>query len=175
VRAVREAVEQIGDEIANLRALISELRPAALDELGLVPAIETLAERTATAEGLTVETNIDLGLEAGARLDLDVESALYRLAQEALTNVVKHARASRVEMTLTRDGKNIELTIADDGVGFDPNEEGDGFGLVGMRERAMLAGGGLTIDSSPEGGTTLRASVPARFRDRQVSEERILG
>jgi signal transduction histidine kinase len=159
--AVQEAVRQIGDEIGRLRALITELRPAALDELGLVPAIETLAHRTANVAGLTLETSIELGLEQGTRLDPEVESALYRLAQEALTNVTKHAGATRVEISLARRGSNLELSISDDGAGFDPAEAHGGFGLIGMHERVTLAGGRLEIDSVPGGGTTLKATLPA--------------
>jgi len=163
--AARRAVAQIGEEIRNLRALITELRPAALDELGLVPAIETLAQRTATTEGLTLETNIDLRLEGETRLEPEVESAVYRLAQEALTNVVKHARANRVEMNLTREDSAVVLTVSDDGIGFDPDGSGPGFGLIGMRERVSLTGGRLEIESQGGAGTTLRATLPVRFRN----------
>ncbi|HZO60090.1 MAG TPA: GAF domain-containing sensor histidine kinase [Solirubrobacterales bacterium] len=163
--AARRAVAQIGEEIRNLRALITELRPAALDELGLVPAIETLAQRTATTEGLTLETNIDLRLEGETRLEPEVESAVYRLAQEALTNVVKHARANRVEMNLTREDSAVVLTVSDDGIGFDPDGSGPGFGLIGMRERVSLTGGRLEIESQDGAGTTLRATLPVRFRN----------
>jgi len=163
--AARRAVAQIGEEIRNLRTLITELRPAALDELGLVPAIETLAQRTATTEGLTLETNIDLRLEGETRLEPEVESAVYRLAQEALTNVVKHARANRVEMNLTREDSAVVLTVSDDGIGFDPDGSGPGFGLIGMRERVSLTGGRLEIESQDGAGTTLRATLPVRFRN----------
>ena len=163
--AARRAVAQIGEEIRNLRTLITELRPAALDELGLVPAIETLAQRTATTEGLTLETNIDLRLEGETRLEPEVESAVYRLAQEALTNVVKHARANRVEMNLTREDSAVVLTVSDDGIGFDPDGSGPGFGLIGMRERVSLTGGRLEIESQGGAGTTLRATLPVRFRN----------
>jgi len=159
--AVRRAADEIGGQIAGLRALIAELRPAALDELGLVPAIETLAQRTAASEDITVETNVELELEAAGRLEPEVESTLYRLTQEALTNVVKHARASRVEMTLVRADKAIELTVSDDGSGFDVKASTGGFGLVGMRERVTLAGGRLEIASTRGQGTTLRATLPA--------------
>jgi signal transduction histidine kinase len=159
--AVGEAVGQISGEIAQLRALITELRPAALDDLGLVPAIETLAERTASLEGLTLETNVELGLESGGRLEREVESALYRLVQEALTNVVKHAHASRVELTLARDDDCLKLSVSDDGVGFEPANSGDGFGLVGMHERVTLVGGKLEVISRPGEGTTLTAVLPA--------------
>jgi two-component system, NarL family, sensor histidine kinase DevS len=164
--AVQEAVEQIGQGIRNLRALITELRPPALDELGLVPAIETLAQRTATVEGLTLETSIDLGLESGDRLEPEVESTLYRLAQEALTNVAKHAHAGRVEIVLTRHDGHVELTVSDDGAGFDPREPGAGLGLIGMRERVNLAGGRLEVDTRLGSGTTLKANLPARPRER---------
>ena len=163
--AVREAVGQIGEEIGSLRALIMELRPAALDELGLVPAIETLAQRTATLEGLTLETNVELGLERGARLDPEVENTLYRLAQEALTNIVKHAKASRIRMTLIRRDAGVQLIVSDDGAGFDPSDPTDGFGLVGMRERVALTGGSIEIDSKPGRGTTLKADLPAPSSD----------
>jgi two-component system, NarL family, sensor histidine kinase DevS len=159
--AVRNAVAQLTEDIASLRSLITELRPAALDELGLVPAIETLAQRTASTEGLMVETNIELELEARERLDPELESNLYRLAQEALTNVVKHAAASRIEIGLVlRDGA-IVLSVSDDGGGFDPDDAHGGFGLVGMRERVALAGGRLEISSEPGRGTTLQAELPA--------------
>jgi signal transduction histidine kinase len=167
--AVRNAVEQITEEIASLRALIMELRPAALDELGLVPAIETLAQRTASTEGLTVETNIELELEAGSRLDPEVESNLYRLAQEALTNVTKHAEASRIEISLVHRNGAVELTIADNGTGFDQADAGGGFGLLGMRERVALAGGKLQISSERGRGTTLKAELPVTASDRTTT------
>jgi signal transduction histidine kinase len=159
--AVRGAIDQLTVEIAGLRRLITELRPAALDELGLVPAIETLAERTAAMHELTVETNIELGIEMGARFDPEIESTLYRLAQEALTNVVKHADASRVEIALVRRGASIGLTVTDDGAGFDPDHPDRGFGLIGMQERVALAGGRLDVRSKPGRGTTLTADLPA--------------
>ena len=159
--AVRTAVAQLTTEIASLRALITELRPAALDQLGLVPAIETLAERTASTEGLTVETHIELGYEAHERLGPELESNLYRLAQEALTNVAKHAGATRIEIGLVARNGAIVLSVEDDGSGFDPAAHHSGFGLVGMRERVALAGGRLDIESGPGRGTRLTVEVPA--------------
>jgi signal transduction histidine kinase len=111
-------------------------------------------------EDLMVETNVELELESPARLDSEVESTLYRLAQEALTNVVKHAAASRVEISLTRRDSAVELQVSDDGSGFDAGDPGGGFGLVGMRERVALAGGTLEIDSKKGAGTTLMALIP---------------
>src|SRR6185436_18059952 len=133
--AVRDAVDQIGIEVANLRSLIVELRPPALDEIGLVPAIETLAQRMASSEGITVETNVALELEGDERLAPDVESTAYRLVQEALTNVAKHAGAQRLEIErLMKDGA-VAVEVRDDGRGFKPGAPTEGFGLVGMRER----------------------------------------
>ena len=158
--AVKKAIAQLTDGIASLRALITELRPAALDELGLVPAIESLAQRTAGAEGFRVDTNIDLQLEQRDVLSAEVESSLYRLVQEALTNVSKHANATRVELALVHRDDVVELTVSDNGVGFDPKDTGDGLGLLGMRERATLAGGHLEITSAQGEGATLRARLP---------------
>ncbi len=159
--AVRDAVQQIGIEIANLRALIIELRPPALDEIGLVPAIETLAQRIATIEGITVETNIALSLEEAERLAPEVESTIYRLVQEALTNVTKHARAGRLEIELLKRNGDVTVSIHDDGCGFDPNARAAGFGLVGMRERVTLLGGTVEIESGSGQGTLVRARIPA--------------
>ena len=160
--AVSTAIAELTDGIASLRALITELRPAALDELGLVPAIETLAQRTATAEGLAVETNIDVKLEERGILSSEVESSLYRLVQEALTNITKHAAATGVELALVHREDVVELSVSDDGAGFDPQATGEGFGLVGMRERVALAGGRLEITSAPGEGATLTARLPLR-------------
>ena len=160
--AVRDGLAQIGVEIANLRTLITELRPAALDEIGLVPALETLAERVSAVEELTVETNIDLALEEPQRLPTDVESTVYRMVQEALTNATKHAGASHLHLDLlTRDG-SLEVSVTDDGSGFDPERVSGGFGLIGMRERVALVGGTLRIDSAPQQGTRVTASIPVR-------------
>jgi signal transduction histidine kinase len=162
--AVRDAVGQVGLEIANLRSLIVELRPPALDEIGLVPAIETLAQRIASSEGLTVETNIALALEDSERLAPDIESTVYRVVQEALTNVAKHAVASRLEIELLMEGDDVAVTVRDDGRGFDPDAPAPGFGLVGMRERIALVSGQVSIESGADNGTVVRALIPARRR-----------
>ena len=156
--AVRTAVEQIGTEIEKLRMLITELRPAALDELGLQPAIESLASRVAAVEGLEVETEVSLGSE-GERLAPELETAVYRLVQEALTNVVKHAGASSVAIEIVAHDGHVDVTVHDDGAGFDPDAPREGFGITGMRERVGLAAGTLTIESSPGEGTTVVASL----------------
>jgi len=156
--AVRTAVEQIGTEIEKLRMLITELRPAALDELGLQPAIESLASRVAAVEGLELETDVSLGVD-DERLPPELETAVYRLVQEALTNVVKHARANRVAIEIVAHDGHVDVTVRDDGTGFDPSLPREGFGITGMRERVVLANGTLTIDSGPGQGTTVVARL----------------
>jgi signal transduction histidine kinase len=155
-KAVRGTLEHIGREINNLRNLITELRPAELDELGLESALESLAHRREEQTGMKVAMNIDLD----RRLDPAAESTLYRLVQEGLSNAAKHAHADRVEVRLTAQPGSVELVLSDDGRGFDPGEQTNGFGLMGMRERVALAGGTLELESVPNEGTTLHAVLP---------------
>jgi signal transduction histidine kinase/DNA-binding response OmpR family regulator len=164
--AMRQAVDQIELEIANLRAIIAELRPAALDELGLRTAIEVLLERHREDSGSQVEAELRLPgpSEDKERLDRDLETAVYRLVQEALTNVAKHAHAERVRVAVSESDGELLLEIQDDGVGFDSLASSEGFGLAGMRERAGLAGGALSVESG-EQGTLVSACLPVR-RDR---------
>jgi signal transduction histidine kinase len=162
-QAVTEAIEELHGEIDKLRGLITELRPAALDELGLTAAIDELVERSATSAGVQIERAISLGDSNGSeaeRLSPELESTVYRLVQEALTNVVKHSRAERAEVHVTGDAHCVTVEVRDDGIGFDPNVRAPGFGLVGMRERLALADGSLEITSALGRGTTLRAKVP---------------
>ena len=161
--AVREAVAQIEDEIANLRSLITELRPAALDELGLGAAIQSLAESHAAVTELDVHLDLALAHEDGVtpkRLERELESAVYRVIQEALTNVAKHADADRVWIEVAEDSDSLLVVVRDDGRGFDMNDRGRGFGLVGIRERIALQGGSLAIVSSPGAGTEVRGRIP---------------
>ncbi len=134
--AVGEAVEQITTEAATLRLLITELRPAALDELGLQPAIESLIARIRAVEGLEVLTAIDLGER---RLDPELETATYRVVQEALTNIAKHADAAHVDVAVWREGDAIMIEVRDDGVGFDPAGAREGFASPACRARALPA------------------------------------
>ena len=154
------ATEHVAGEIENLRAIITDLRPAALDELGLVPALVSLAQRTATRAGLEVTTNLGDSDDA-ERLPAPVEVAVYRIAQEALTNVAKHAGATNVSLGLRVAAGAVTLEISDDGEGFDPDAATSGFGLVGMVERAGIAGGTLEI-AREDGRTVVRAALPAR-------------
>ena len=155
-QAARQATEQVTTEIANLRALITELRPAALDQLGLDAALEGLALRSREVDGLHVEVRVDVDGEA---LDPDLRTAAYRLVQEALTNAGRHARAQRVEVRLAHGPEGLEVRVADDGEGFDADAPTVGFGLAGMRERAALMGGRLELRSSGA-GTVVCAVLP---------------
>jgi signal transduction histidine kinase len=156
---VEEAVGQLEQEIAGLRAIITDLRPAALDELGLEPALRTLVARTAERHGLQVAARIELGDE---RLPPEIETLAYRVTQEALTNVVKHAGASRAEVCVRRHDGTVTLEISDDGAGLGARgaHRAGGFGVLGMRERAVLAGGRLEIAGREHGGTSVVLEVP---------------
>jgi signal transduction histidine kinase len=160
---LREATERIDYAIRSLRGLITDLRPAALDDLGLGPALDALSDRVAQASGITVELNVDFALEGGretTRLTREVEEGVYRLVQECLANVVKHAHASRVDISVRESAETVDVEVRDDGQGFDDTEPSDGFGLVGMRERVALVGGTMTIDTSPGAGTVVRLRLP---------------
>jgi signal transduction histidine kinase len=144
--------------LQDVRRLAVELRPKALDDFGLVPALERLTSTFAEQTGITVHLESRL---REPRLPTEVETVLYRVVQEALTNVIKHARAQNVSVLLhTKPGK-VAVVIEDDGRGFaDDDEADDGIGLVGMRERVALVGGRLEVESS-EAGTTIVVEVPA--------------
>jgi signal transduction histidine kinase len=143
--------------LQDVRRLAVELRPKVLDDFGLVPALERLTESFAEQTEIDVRFETALG---GERLPADVETALYRIVQEALTNVVKHAHARSVSIVLARKPDTVALVIEDDGRGFDPTTTREGgFGLEGMRERVGLLDGKLQIESRPEVGTTIVAEV----------------
>ncbi|MDQ6821854.1 MAG: GAF domain-containing protein [Actinomycetota bacterium] len=158
--ALDGAVDQLGEEIANLRSLITELRPAALDQLGLAPALEVLCDRAREAHGLRITSTVGLG-EGGRRLDPEIETVTYRVVQESLTNAIRHSLAEHVEVEVTERNGQLRIAIRDDGRGFDLAAPSDGFGLSGMRERISLAGGQLEISSSST-GTEIKALVPLR-------------
>jgi signal transduction histidine kinase len=150
--------ELVVSTLQDVRRLAVELRPSALDDFGLVPAVERLAATLAEHSGLSVDVEAGLGDE---RLPPEAETALYRIVQEALTNVVKHASAERVSITLVRKAGAAVVVVEDDGTGFEPDGvRADALGLTGMRERVALVAGRLTIESSADAGTTLVAEVP---------------
>ena len=173
-QAVETAVALIEDEIANLRSLITELRPAALDELGLGAAIEGLADNHAAATGMDTQASLRLsraGVIAAERFDRELESSVYRLVQEALTNVAKHAEAETVWIEVEQNQNSVSILVRDDGIGFDMDSRPTGFGLIGMRERVALAGGSLTIVSTPGVGTVLRGRIPIERPARGLRRE----
>jgi signal transduction histidine kinase len=144
--------------LQDVRRLAVELRPKALDDFGLVPALERLVETFTESTGISVEFESQLGAE---RLKPEVETTLYRIVQEALTNIAKHAGARRVSVLLVRRPGVVSALVEDDGLGFGRDEEGrGGVGLAGMRERLALLDGRLTIESRRGTGTSLVAEVP---------------
>ena len=156
--SLEELRELVVGTLQDVRRLAVELRPQALDDFGLVPALERLTA------GFREQTGIAIDLESRLleeRLPDDVETVLYRIVQEALTNVVKHARAEHVSIVLRRQNGSVTAVIEDDGRGFSPDGTGDeGLGLLGMRERVALVEGRLEIESAPGAGTTLVVEVP---------------
>jgi len=182
--AVDAVLEGLGNEIDGLRHLITELRPAALDDLGLAAALDALARRAQAIDGLDVKVELDLGLEPGQaanggataggprRLDPELESTIYRIVQEALTNVSRHAQASRAVVSVTERDGVIHASVTDDGQGLPdagrlgPRGDGleGGFGMSGMRERAELIGGELEFTPAPGRGTIVRLTVPVAGR-----------
>jgi signal transduction histidine kinase len=158
VRGLLDKIEE------QLRHLSHELRPTILDDLGLRPALEFLADGVARRTGLQVAVAGSSG-SSGARLPAAVETALYRVVQEALTNVTKHAQATHVWVTLTHGEGHVRCAIRDDGVGFDPptvlsRRGARGLGLLGIQERMHGVGGTLDVVAKPGGGTELIMSVP---------------
>jgi signal transduction histidine kinase len=162
---IGEAIEHITTSIGDLRSLITDLRPAALDEFGIKPALETLVARVIRQSDLAVDLEVDLAYDNGetqSRYPFEIESTVYRVVQEALTNVVKHADAADVTIRVGDRAGAVEVLVRDDGHGFDADERTAGFGLLGMRERLALVRATFDIESAPGVGTTLRASIPAR-------------
>ena len=156
-RSVLEsAVAQLEHDIGALHAIIVELRPASLDELGLEPALRTLVTEVAGAARLDARISIELG---GTRLPPDIETIAYRVAQEALNNAVKHANAHTVAVDMRLQAEMVRLTVTDDGRGVDESRA-QGYGIVGMRERAALASGKVEVTRAAGGGTRVTLELP---------------
>ena len=160
---LRDGMESIDRVIARVRDLSLDLRPSMLDDFGLVPALRWLAQRQ--AKHLDAGIDLDLPLHP-PRLSGSVETACFRIVQEALTNIARHANARTIQVALTLYERDIELSVKDDGIGFDliatrsPDHPGTGFGLLGMRERAELAGGEFEIITVPGQGCKVMARFP---------------
>jgi signal transduction histidine kinase len=157
---VPESMRTIEKMIDQVQTLAFELRPSTLDEFGLVGALRLLL--AGHGKRASVRTSFT-ATPADARAPGEIETACFRIAQEALTNVARHGRACHVEVALTAQDAGLELTIRDDGVGFNVEKLRTSPGLAGMGERAELAGGRLDIESAPGAGTTLRARFPLPF------------
>ena len=156
--AVSDLRELVVATLQDVRRLAVQLRPKALDDFGLVPALERLVQTFSESSGISVELEAQLGED---RLPTEVETTIYRIVQEALTNVVKHAEGTRVSILLVRRDGTGTVVIEDDGRGFVPEAlRADSIGLEGMRERVALLDGRLTIETAPGAGTTLRVEVP---------------
>jgi signal transduction histidine kinase len=152
--------ELIVHTLQSVRRLAVELRPKALDDFGLVPALERLGEAFGEQTGIAVDVQANLD---STRLPAEIETALYRIVQEALTNVAKHSSASRVSVVVTRREGLVTAVVEDDGKGFGAGGgEGEGLGLIGMKERVGLLDGRLAIESTEGAGTTVVAEVPMR-------------
>jgi two-component system sensor histidine kinase UhpB len=149
--------DDIRESLDDVRRIARELRPEALDDLGLVNALITLCSRMQTQSGLRIEREFARDLPS---LSDETELVVYRVAQESLTNAARHARASKASVSLTSDTDEVLLRVADDGVGLPPQVPTDTAGLAGMRERALLAGGSLRVSSEPGRGTTVELRVP---------------
>ena len=174
LRSIEDAKpDQIRDRVAGLRGLVTEalqdvrrlavdLRPSTLDDFGVVTAIHRLCSDVAAKSGISIDFH---ATREGDRMSREVESCLYRVVQEGLTNVIKHAAAGNVSVLLAPGERDLTLIVEDDGVGFDPAAvDGARLGLVGMRERVALVDGSLTVESAQGGGTTLRVTVPLTAR-----------
>ncbi|HEX7117934.1 MAG TPA: ATP-binding protein [Longimicrobiales bacterium] len=163
---LEEVREELASTLEGIRRYARGLRPPALDELGLVPAIQAYARTLAEGTGLAISVDAERG---GGRLTPEAELALYRMVQEALSNVVRHAEATRARVHFRPTRQSVVVVVEDDGRGFPVDEvmeAGRGLGLFGMRERAGYVGGQVEIDSKVGEGTRVRITVPTSEEDR---------
>lgn len=160
---MKDSLGIVENLVRHVRDLCLDLRPSMLDDLGLIPALRWYVTRQASRAGWTLDFQAD---DAVPPLPESVQAACYRIAQEAVTNVMRHAGAQRISVRVSCSADRLELEIRDDGIGFDPNRRRattgptGGLGLIGMQERARFAGGEWTIESTPGHGTTVRARLP---------------
>lgn len=162
-RVLEEVRREITETLEGVRHFAHGLRPPALDELGLVPAIQSFARTLTRSSGLPISVTAELPEREGMLLRPEAELALYRIVQEALSNVVRHAEAERAEVRIRASAREIVAIVEDDGWGFSVEttiKEGQGLGLFGMKERAEYIGGTVEIESRPGEGTRVRAVVP---------------
>jgi signal transduction histidine kinase len=155
----------ITDALWEVRKVIIALRPSDLDDLGLIPALSAYARNRLSDAGVAVEAHLE---RPAQRLGSDVETTVFRIAQEAVNNITRHAAASHAVIRFSQRNGTLELNVEDDGIGFDPDqvapsENGEGLGLLGMKERAALVGGALELNSRPGRGTSINVRIPLRL------------
>jgi signal transduction histidine kinase len=163
-RHIDDALSRVAASAEGLRGLITDLRPASLDQFGLEAALRAMIDRLEALHPMRFELTVDLDSHRHpqtTRLAPETETVSYRLVQEALTNVIKHADARRAQVEVVENDQAIQIAVSDDGRGFSDAASTKGFGLLGMRERVSLAGGSLEIQSAPRAGSTIRATLPA--------------
>jgi PAS domain S-box-containing protein len=168
-RKVGDMLRVIDGAVASTRRIAADLRPLVLDDLGLVPAIEWLAQNFQQRWGIACELDADEGTE----LPEPYATAVFRIVQESLVNVAKHARASRATVSLQPVDGGLNVRVRDDGVGFDTGaaRKPNSLGLAGVRERVQLLNGRVTVTSEPGRGTTVDAFIPVREYDREGHHE----
>jgi signal transduction histidine kinase len=164
VDSIDTTLKYIDETINRVQKISAELRPGLLDDLGLVPALEWQARQFQDRTGIPCDVAVDLG---DVNIDADLATALFRIFQEALTNVARHARASRVRTHLHQRNGALELEVQDDGRGISPEQLAapQSFGLISMRERAHSWGGSIDILGRPSEGTSVRVTVPTRLAE----------
>jgi len=162
-----EARRTVGDLTEQVRQISMDLRPSALDNYGLVPALEWLIERFGRRTGISIEMRHE-GLDR--RFSPAIEISAYRIVQEGMTNIARHATVRSAIVRLYADESTLTIVIRDEGAGFDPAAASIGSGLAGMRERAGLVGGTLSIDSAPDTGVTVTAELPINEPDVVVGQ-----
>ena len=177
LKSIQENLSVIDEAVGQVRDLSTDLRPALLDDFGLVAAVRWYLERQSKNTGVAAEF-VSLSLDEDDRFTAELETACFRIVQEAVTNIIRHARANRISVRLERTGADLILVIADDGRGFNVNttlagEQGQAtVGLRGMEERAQAVGGTLLIDSAPGLGTQVCATLPIAPDKAAVKERR---
>lgn len=166
-----ENLRIVEDTLKQVRRLAQALRPSMLDDLGLAPALKWMAEQTSFRSGFAVEFH---AARLGVRLAPEIETTCFRIAQEALTNISRYAKATMVTINLAQEGNSLVLTVHDNGCGYEPVAmhnralAGGSMGLLGMQERAQLIEGKLEIESMPGAGCTVRLLCPLRLREGLV-------
>jgi signal transduction histidine kinase len=167
---LRESIQSINDGVKSVRTICSGLRPGVLDDLGLAAAIEWQASEFASRNGVPCQVSVP---PVDLHLDGDRATATFRIFQECLTNVTRHAQAKSVRIALSQEDENILLVVEDDGIGFceqDLSSTLGSLGLLGMKERAQFCGGDVQISSSPGNGTTVTIRVPVDTPTAERSE-----